>query len=192
MGLRAPCSALVVVLTLAASPTVVAEDVAAHIAQLRREPMTLFDWGMFLLEEELQSVLRHRQDFLRVFYDPPSNRIIVDSVFVVEAEEIGTISAERTCYTRLHAIKLTLGVIDTDRIHTAPAADFRLGAKFSHHNSDAYSELPDAGKLGAALFDLIFIRVGIVTNVDNFPFDQDMQCEGRLLQQEVTYDALAE
>jgi hypothetical protein len=159
------------------------------VAGLRSEPMSLFDWGLVRLEEELQSVRRQDQDFIRVYYDPAKNRIVVEGVFVVEPAEIEAIDAKRACFVRHHAIKLTLGVIDTDRIHVAPAADFRMGMKFSHHNSDAWPELPDAAKLGTTLLELVEIRVGIVSDPEQFPFIQDMRCAGALLSQHIDYGA---
>lgn len=162
-------------------------DVKALVNNLRNEPMTLFDWGLFLLEEELQAVRRNQSDYLRVTYDKKRELIVVDAVFLVDPEEVKAVSADRACYTRHHAIKLTFGVIDTDKIHIAPASDFRLGTKFSHHNSDDYPELPDAAKIGAELLKSVHIKVGVVTNVDQFPFDLVARCEGLALSQKVDY-----
>lgn len=164
-----------------------ARDLDAIVAELRGEPMTLFDWGVFMVENELQSVRRHEKDYVRVYFDPKKKRLTVDSVFVVSREELASVDPRRACYTRHHAIKLTFGIIDTDRIHLAPAADFRLGMKFSHHNSDAFPDLPDAAALGRELLDAVYIRVGITANLADFPFDQDMRCEGPLMSQEVDY-----
>lgn len=176
---------IVLLLALALAPA--SADVNTTIAKLRHEPMSLFDWGLFLMEDEIQSVRRHEKDFIRVFYEPDRQQIVIDGVFVVERGEIDAITAERACYTRLHAIKLTLGIIDTTKINIAPASEFRLGTKFSHHNSDAFPELPDAEGIGAELLKSIYVRVGIVSNLREFPFQQDMRCEGALLNQEVQY-----
>ncbi|MEX2479316.1 MAG: hypothetical protein WD928_00500 [Gammaproteobacteria bacterium] len=170
---------------LAARPS--AADVADTVAALRDEPLSLFDWGLFRLEEDLQSVRRQDQDFIRVFYEPEDQRIVVEGIFLVDKQEIKAVNAQRACFTRHHAIKLTLGVIDTDRIHIAPAADFRLGMKFSHHNSDAWPELPDAAELGAEMLNAVFIKVGIADDPEQFPFLQVMRCDGALLSQEVEY-----
>ncbi len=164
-----------------------ATDIRAIEKSLRAEPLSLFDWGLFMLEDELQSVRRHGKDFIRVAYEPAQKRVVVDGVFMVEQAEVDDINAYRACYMRHHAIKLTLGVIDTDRIHIAPAADFRLGMKFSHHNSDAYPDMPDAAALGAGLLESIYVKVSVVTDIDEFPFVVAMRCEGRLLSQDVKY-----
>ncbi|MEM7466414.1 MAG: hypothetical protein AAF387_05955 [Pseudomonadota bacterium] len=159
------------------------------LSALQAEPLSLFDWGLYSLEEELQSVRRHERDFIRVSFDPPNNKIIVDGVFFVDANEIEAINAQRTCYKRHHAIKLTLGIIDTDRINLAPAAEFRLGLKFSHRDADSYPDQPDAEQIGKHLMNMIHIKVGVGSNVDQFPFLQDMRCDGALLSQEVNYGA---
>ncbi len=164
-----------------------ARDIHAIEKSLRAEPLSLFDWGLFMLEDELQSVRRQDADFIRVAYEPSQKRVVVHGVFLVEQAEVDDINARRSCYVRHHAIKLTLGVIDTDRIHIAPAAEFRLGMKFSHHNSDAYPEMPDAAALGADLLQSIYIKVGVVTDVSEFPFAAIMRCEGSVLSQDVKY-----
>lgn len=163
-------------------------DMESLVKELRSEPMTMFDWGLFLLEEELQSVRRKEHDFLRVTYDKTRQRIVVDAVFLIDKEEVAAVTADRACYTRHHAIKLTFGIIDTDKIHIAPASNFRLGSKFSHHNSDDYAELPDAGKIGAELLESVYIKVGVASDVDQFPFDLLARCEGRALSQRVIYN----
>lgn len=173
----------------AAAP--VSGDIDALVKNLRSEPMTLFDWGLFLLEEELQSVRRNQSDYLRVLYDVEQKRIVIDAVFLITADEVKAVTADRACYTRHHAIKLTLGVIDTDRIHLAPAADFRLGTKFSHHNSDAYPDLPDAAAVGAELMKTVFIKVAVATDIDNFPFDLLSRCTGLALSQDVEFNGVA-
>ncbi len=165
-----------------------AADMKTVVTKLRAEPMSMFDWGLFLVEEELQSVRRKQSDYLRVSYDPASEKILVDAVFLIDRDEADAIGGERACYTRHHAIKLTFGIIDTDRIHIAPAADFRLGMKFSHHNSDAYPELPDAARIGADLMKSIHIKVGVATNPDEFPFDLIARCAGMALSQDVEYN----
>ena len=189
--LRRSATLAVIALVLGSGSVAIAAggDLERTVQALRAEPMSLFDWGLFRLEEELQSVRREDKDFIRVFYNPDDQRIIVDGVFLVEKAELDAINARRTCFVRHHAIKLTLGIIDTDRIHIAPAADFRLGMKFSHHNSEAWPELPDAATIGAALLESIHIRVGIATDAEQFPFLQEMHCEGALLSQDVRYGA---
>ena len=177
-----------IVLTL--SNACVAEEKAAEsevIGALMAEPLTLFDWGLFTLEEELQSVLRNKRDYIRTSYDPGKNQLLIDGVFFVEANEIKAINAERACYKRHHAIKLTLGIIDTDRINLAPAAEFRLGLKFSHRDPDRYPEQPDAEQIGKQLMSMIHIKVGIGSDEEQFPFLQDMRCDGALLSQDVRY-----
>ena len=177
-----------VVTIVAMSPAVIAEETEPQvIGALKSEPLNLFDWGLFSLEEELQSVLRNKRDFIRASYNPKANKIIIDGVFFVEANEIKAINAERACYKRHHAIKLTLGIIDTDRINLAPAAEFRLGLKFSHRDPDRYPEQPDAEQIGKQLMQMMHIKVGIGSNVDQFPFLQDMRCNGPLLSQDVSY-----
>lgn len=162
-------------------------DMRTAVETLRTEPMSLFDWGVFQLEEELQSVRRNDKDFIRVSYDSAQHRLVVEGVFLIEKAEVDAINAKRACFVRHHAIKLTMGVIDTDRIHLAPAADYRLGMKFSHHNSDAYPDLPDAAALGARMLESVYIKVGIATDIEEYPFVQVMRCEGRLLSQDVVY-----
>ena len=174
-------------LLLLNSAAATGNNLAEVVADLRGEPMSLFDWGLYQLEAELQSVRRHELDFVRVEYDPERERITVKSVFLVSEDEVKARTAARACYTRHHAIKLTLGVIDTDRIHLSPAAEFRMGTKFSHHNSDAYSELPDAAAIGKTLLDAIDVRVAISTNQSEFPFDQVIRCSGAALSQNVDY-----
>ncbi|MGR8949528.1 MAG: hypothetical protein ACU84Q_15895 [Gammaproteobacteria bacterium] len=157
------------------------------IGALKTEPLSLFDWGLFTLEEELQSVLRNKRDFIRTSYDPKENKIIIDGVFFVEVNEIKAINPQRACYKRHHAIKLTLGIIDTDRINLAPAAEFRLGLKFSHRDPDRYPEQPKAEEIGKQLMEMMHIKVGIGSNDEQFPFLQDMRCSGPLLSQDVSY-----
>ena len=167
-----------------------AEEKAAEsevIGALMAEPLSLFDWGLFTLEEELQSVLRNKRDYIRTSYDPGKNQILIDGVFFVEVNEIKAINAERACYKRHHAIKLTLGIIDTDRINLAPAAEFRLGLKFSHRDPDSHPDQPDAEQIGKQLMDMIHIKVGIGSDEEQFPFLQDMRCDGDLLSQDVRY-----
>lgn len=178
----------VAVMLVVLPAVVIAEETEPQvIGALKSEPLNLFDWGLFSLEEELQSVLRNKRDFIRASYDPKGNKIIVDGVFFVDANEIKAINAQRACYKRHHAIKLTLGIIDTDRINLAPAAEFRLGLKFSHRDPDRYPEQPDAEQIGKQLMQMMHIKVGIGSNVDQFPFLQDMRCDGALLSQEVSY-----
>ena len=157
------------------------------VGALMSEPLSLFDWGLFSLEEELQSVLRNKRDFIRTSYLPSKNQILIDGVFFVDANEIKAINPRRACYKRHHAIKLTLGIIDTDRINLAPAAEFRLGLKFSHRDPSRYPEQPDAEHIGKQLMDMIYIKVGIGSDDEQFPFLQDMRCEGQLLSQDVNY-----
>ena len=181
------------VLTLifsACVPNCFAEEKAPEpevIGALKSEPLTLFDWGLFTLEEELQSVLRNQRDYIRTSYNPAKNQILIDGVFFVEANEIKAINAKRACYKRHHAIKLTLGIIDTDRINLAPAAEFRLGLKFSHRDPDRYPDQPDAERIGEQLMEMIHIKVGIGSDEEQFPFLQDMRCDGPLLSQDVNY-----
>lgn len=163
------------------------EDIHTTVEALRAEPMSLFDWGIFRLEEELQTVRRNDRDFIRIYYDPVRTQLVIEAVFLVERAEVVSIKAVQACFVRHHAIKLILGVIDTDRIHIAPAADFRLGMKFSHHNSDAYPGLPDAAALGARLMREVFIKVGIAIDPEQFPFAQIQRCDGALLSQDVDY-----
>ena len=157
------------------------------ITSMKSEPLSLFDWGLFTLEEELQSVKRNERDFIRTSYQPEKNRILIDGVFFVEENEIEAINARRACYTRHHAIKLTLGIIDTDRINLAPAAEFRMGLKFSHRDNESDPDQPDAEEIGEQLMQMVYIKVGIGSNPDQFPFLQDMRCDGALLSQDVNY-----
>lgn len=159
----------------------------ALVNKLKAEPMSLFDWGLYSLEEELQSVKRNERDYIRAYYDIAKNRIFIEGVFFVDAKEIKAINARRACYTRHHAIKLTLGIIDTDRINLAPAAEFRLGSKFSHTDHEGDTAQPNADAIGKQLMEVAYIKVGIGSNVDQFPFVQDMRCAGDALSQEVTY-----
>ena len=132
-------------------------------------------------------MLRNKRDFIRTSYLPSKNQILIDGVFFVDANEIKAINPRRACYKRHHAIKLTLGIIDTDRINLAPAAEFRLGLKFSHRDPSRYPEQPDAEHIGKQLMDMIYIKVGIGSDDEQFPFLQDMRCEGQLLSQDVNY-----
>lgn len=163
------------------------DEQPAVIGALKAEPLSLFDWGLFALEEELQTVMRNKRDFVRTSYDPMKNQIVIDGMFFVEANEIQAINARRACYMRHHAIKLTLGIIDTDRINLAPAAEFRLGLKFSHRDPHTYGKRPDAEVIGKQLMEMIYIKVGIGSSVEQFPFLQDMRCDGALLSQDVNY-----
>ena len=179
-----------VLVVIACVPNCLAEEKTTEpevIGALKSEPLTLFDWGLFSLEEELQSVLRNQRDYIRTSYYPAKNQILIDGVFFVEANEIKAINAKRACYKRHHAIKLTLGIIDTDRINLAPAAEFRLGLKFSHRDPDRYPDQPDAEQIGKQLMDMIHIKVGIGSDEEQFPFLQDMRCDGPLLSQDVNY-----
>lgn len=162
-------------------------DIKSMVSDLRSQPLTMFDWGLHLLEEELQRVRVNDNDFLRVSYDPKTERLNVNAVFLIDPAEVEAVTAARACYTRLHAVKLLLGIIDTDQIHLAPASDFRLGSKFSQRDSDDYPELPDAAKVGAELLKSIYITASIGTDPDEFPFTLVEACEGKLLDQEVTY-----
>jgi hypothetical protein len=162
-------------------------DTGALVGQLESEPMSLFDWGIHRIEEELQAVRRHGRDFVRVSYDPATARIIVEGTFFREADEVANMTPRDSCYLRLHALKLNFGVIDTNKLNVAPAADFRLGLKFSHHDPDAYPERPDAAAIGAELLRAIHIKVGVGSKPADFPFLQDMRCEGALMSQDVTY-----
>ena len=162
-------------------------DMKSLVSDLRSQPLTMFDWGLHLLEEELQSVRVSDSDFLRVSYDPKAERLIVNAVFLIDPSEVEAITAARASYTRLHAVKLLFGIIDTDRIHLAPAADFRLGSKFSRRDSDDYPELPDAAKVGAELLKSIYITASVGIDPDEYPFNLIEACEGKLLDQEVTY-----
>ena len=164
-----------------------APNEAEVVGALKAEPLSLFDWGLFTLEEELQSVMRDKRDYIRTSYDPTRNKIFIDGVFFVQANEIKAINAQRACYTRHHAIKLTLGIIDTDRINLAPAAAYRLGLKFSHRDPERHPEQPDAETIGKQLMDMIHIKVGIGSDEEQFPFLQDMRCDGPLLSQDVNY-----
>ncbi|MGR8920367.1 MAG: hypothetical protein ACU85V_12160, partial [Gammaproteobacteria bacterium] len=179
----------IALLALAASAGAAEETIDELVAELQGEPMSLFDWGLHSLEEDLQSVRRNERDFLRVFYEPDQQRIVVDATFLIAPEEVQAVGPKRACYTRHHAIKLSFGVIDTNRIHFAPASDFRLGMKFSHRDSDAYPEMPDAAGVGKRLLDAVFVRVSVATDPDNYPFDLEMRCSGRLVSQEVDYGA---
>ena len=178
---------LLLVVLLAAATTVGAAPAADTLRQLHHEPLSLLDWGIYQMEAEMQSVRRTDKDFIRVYFVPQTQRIRVDAVFLVSQAEVDAISARTTCYVRHHAIKLTLGIIDTDRLNIAPAAEFRLGSKFSHQNSDAYPDSPDADAVGAALLGLIDVHVGISASEDEFPFVQVMRCDGLALSQEVIY-----
>lgn len=188
--MRARRAATLVLLTCLLCPLSAGADedeLGSLVQRLRSEPLSLFDWGMFALEEELQRVRRNPLDFVRAQYLPARRQILIDSVFLIEAGEIDHVGAEKACYTRLHAIKLLLGFIDTDKIHRAPAWDFRLGMKFSHRDSDAFPELPDAARVGAALAEAIYLKVGVAEDKAHFPFNQAMHCESRLVDQDVVY-----
>lgn len=176
-------------LLIAAMGDVAAAPAADTLRLLHREPLSLLDWGIYQMEVELQSVRRSDKDFIRVYYVPQSQHIRIDAVFLVSQAEVDAISPRATCYVRHHAIKLTLGIIDTDRLNIAPAAEFRLGAKFSHQNSDAYPDSPDASEIGTALLGLVDVHVGISAREDEFPFVQVMRCDGLALSQEVSYHA---
>lgn len=176
-----------VTMLLAATASATADSTTETLARLHGEPVSLLDWGIFQLEAELQSVRRNDKDFIRAYYVPQSQRIRVDAVFLVPKEEVDAISARTACYVRHHAIKLTLGIIDTERLTLAPAAEFRLGSKFSHQNPEAYRNAPDVGEVGTALIKIVDVHVGIVTSEDAFPFDQSMRCDGPAYSQEVKY-----
>lgn len=182
--LRAALAALL----LAVAGGAGAMDVGDRVAALRAEPLSLFDWGLYQLERELQSVRRDERDFIRALYDAASGRIIVDGTFFVFPEEIAAVNPRRACYTRHHAIKLTLGIIDTDRLHVAPAAAFRFGLKFSHRDPENLPDEPDAEVVGEELMDTVEIRVAVGSDEEQFPFNLDMRCDGRLMSQEVFYD----
>jgi len=167
---------------------VAAADIRDVVRQLRGEPMSLFDWGMYRLESDLQRVRRDQRDFLRVTYDQGPGKILVDAMFVVLTDEIDAVSARAACYTRHHAIKLMFGVIDTSGLHFAPASDYRLGLKFSHQDPDALDPEPDVAALGRELMEAVSIRVGISSQVMEFPFSPDQRCSGDLMSQEVGYD----
>lgn len=177
-----------VVLALTLGGTAAGVELADRVEQLRAEPLSLFDWGLYQLERELQSVRRHERDFIRALYDDSQQRIVVDATFFVYPEEIAAINARRACYTRHHAVKLTLGIIDTDRLHVAPAAAFRFGLKFSHRDPEQMPDEPDAELVGEDLMDAVDIRIAIGSDPEEFPFHIDMRCEGRLMSQEVFYD----
>lgn len=178
---------MLLVVLLAAATTVAAAPAADTLRQLHHEPLSLLDWGIYQMEAEMQSVRRSDKDFIRVYYVPQTQRIRVDAVFLVSQAEVDAISPRSTCFVRHHAIKLTLGIIDTDRLNIAPAAEFRLGSKFSHQNSDAYPDRPDASAVGAALLRMIDVHVGISAREDEFPFVQVMRCNGLALSQDVSY-----
>ncbi len=166
-----------------------AADLAESVARLRHEPMSLFDWGMYQLERDLQRVRRDDRDFLHVVYEPDDERITIDAMFVVLPAEIKAVTAKTACYSRHHAIKLTFGVIDTSAIHLAPASDYRLGLKFSHQDPETLATRPDTAAIGRELMEAIFIRVAISSDKMGFPFSPDMRCAGRLMSQEVDYSA---
>ena len=168
---------------------VVAKPVDDTLHRLHGEQLSLLDLDIYQLEAELQSVRRNDKDFIRAYYAPQSKHNLIDAAFLVSQAEVDAITPRTACYVRHHAIKLTLGIIDTDRLHVAPTAEFRLGSKFSHQNSDAYPDSPDAGAIGAALMGIIDVHVGITTHEDEFPFVQAMRCDGLALSQEVTYHA---
>jgi len=162
-------------------------ETAVLISRLESEPMSLFDWGLHRIEEDLQAVRRHGRDFVRISYDLEAVRIVVEGTFFREADEVANMTPRDSCYLRLHALKLNFGVIDTNKLNVAPASDFRLGLKFSHHDPDAYPERPDAAAIGAELLQAIHIKVGVGSKPADFPFLQDMRCEGALMSQDVAY-----
>jgi hypothetical protein len=177
----------VIIATLYMAP--VAADLKATVGWLQQEPMSLFDWGMYRLERELQRVRRDDRDFLRVVYQPDKGRILIDASFVVLPAEIASITAKTACYTRHHAIKLLFGVIDTSVVNLAPESDYRLGLKFSHQDPETIDQQPDAAAIGRDLMQSIFIRVAISSEKMEFPFSPDMRCHGRLMSQDVSYSS---
>ena len=70
-----------------------AAELSESVTRLRDEPMSMFDWGMYKLERELQQVRRDERDFVRASYESKNKRIIVDASFVVVPEEIAAKSA---------------------------------------------------------------------------------------------------
>lgn len=167
-----------------------AAELDSVVKQLRSEPMSMFDWGMYQLERDLQQVRRDDRDFLRVFHSPRKNLLIIDASFVVLPAEIAEVTAKTACYSRLHAIKLILGVIDTSEIHFAPSADYRLGLKFSHQDPDDLELDPSPEQIGQALMSATEIRVAISSEKMEFPFSPDLRCSGELLSQVVRYDGV--
>jgi len=176
-----------IIVTLYVAPVVA--DLKATVVSLQQQPLSLFDWGMYRLERELQRVRRDDRDFLRVIYQPDKGRILIDASFVVLPTEIASITAKTACYKRHHAIKLLFGVIDTSVINLAPASDYRLGLKFSHQDPETVDQLPDAGAIGRELMKSIYIQAAISSEKMEFPFSPDMRCHGRLMSQEVGYSS---
>lgn len=177
-------SALILALVPMAMPRA---DLTSVVGRLRAQPLSLFDWGMYRLQTDVQRVLRDERDFVRVVYEPGAQRIVVDATFVVLQEEIEAITARTACYKRHHAIKLLLGVIDTSRVHFAPASDYRFGLKFSHQDPETLLPEPDVAALGKQLMAATTIRVAISSQVMEFPFSPDLRCSGDLVSQEVAY-----
>ena len=132
-------------------------------------------------------MLRNDSDFIRAVDNPESEPIAINSIFLVSQAEIKALTAARACYTRHDIVKLVLGVFDTDRIHLAPAADFRMGAKFSHHNSDAFSQLPHAANVGRMLLDALDINVALSETKDEFSFNPTIRCSGAAKNQAIDF-----
>ena len=132
-------------------------------------------------------MLGNDSDFIRAVDNPESEPIAINSVLLVSQAEIKALTPARACYTRHDMVKLVLGVFDTDRIHLAPGTDFRMGAKFSHHNSDAFSQLPDAANVGRMLLDALDINVTLSGTKDEFSFNPTIRCSGAAKSQAIDY-----
>ena len=174
-------------LVLLSSP--LAADLPAAVDLLAKERLSMFDWGMYLLERELQQLTVHEREYINVRYDRGRGKFVIKGVFYLDPKERALVSLKRACFARVHAMKRALGVIDTDRIHIAPGADGRIGEKFSH-SAVSDSDLDEADKLGAQLLKLFYVQAKLGADKDWFMFEHDVGCEGDLLSSEVRYTGM--
>lgn len=174
----------IIVLTLLSSSA--GAELPANIHALKNEPLSMFDWGLYLLERELQDLTIHEREYINVRYNTDREKFVITGVFYLDPEESSQVPLRTACFARVHAMKRALGVIDTHGVQIAPGSDGRIGEKFSH-SAVSNADLDNMDELGAELLKLFYVRAKLGRDKDWFMFQHDIGCEGDLLSSDVKY-----
>lgn len=158
-----------------------------NISFLMREPMTLFDWGIYRLREELKSVYYHRAAQKAEGKDEV-NSVLVDYVWALNRIRIAVTGhrkqplsrpeLERECASVLNSIR---SILNIDPKTGKPRGKFEHSALSEYFSHEGFAAAGTPADLSAELDKITYINAGVIIPGTIF------LCEGALLDSKVLF-----
>jgi hypothetical protein len=160
------------------------------VRYLMNEPLTLFEWGMFRLQNGVEmmqwdglDLIRPRPQIANVEYDWDKNQLMINLTIYPRYRSLQKSTPKKICGEVIHQMKGLFGVLTPDDKLLRDAMG--VGSFFTHK----YFRSPAAPQsLAADIERITNLRVDVMTSVtDTPPFQQSQSCSSDLLKSEVLY-----